>query len=81
MREDRRGDGSVALYGGDGDGDMVLIEPAVEKFTILNGDLRCACGARLRPWSLRHTSRGAELCCYACHKAHAQLELGVRTYW
>jgi hypothetical protein len=58
MREDRRGDGSVALYGGDGDGDMVLIEPAVEKFTILNGDLRCACGARLRPW-VRATPAGA----------------------
>ena len=49
MREVPRRDGIVVLFGDDGDNDEIYVEPAIDAFVPINGNLRCGCGADVQP--------------------------------
>jgi hypothetical protein len=80
MREHYRRDGAVVLTGDDGDGDQVIVEARVARFTPVRDGLQCPCGAVLRAFSLRAATDGAELLCHRCHRVHGHIELGVKVY-
>jgi hypothetical protein len=80
MHEVQRRDGSLAVFGDDGDKDELIAEGVVARFTPTHGSQRCTtCGTTREP-ELRSTTTGAELYCGNCHKVFCHLDLGVRTY-
>jgi hypothetical protein len=45
------------------------------------GASHCACGAPLKPWSLRSTAADtAELYCNSCHRVHGYIGLATKAY-
>ena len=80
MREVPRRDGTVVLFGDDGDNDEVYVEPAIDAFVPINGNLRCGCGADVQPWNLRRVPGGYELTCWRCHCTQARIPTRAQTY-
>ena len=80
MREHLRRDGCVVLTGDEGDQDQVIVEGIVTAFAPSRDGSRCACGAALQPWDLRHVAEGAEISCHRCHRVHGFIAVGVRVH-
>jgi hypothetical protein len=81
MREMPRRDGSVALYDDDHDEDLIIVEPTVAGFDLVQNNLHCACGRPLQAWSWRSvTCNTVELVCDRCHRVHAHFRLGTRVH-
>ena len=81
MREAQRRDGSITLFGEDGDEDMVIVEPRVITFNPIPGAACCACGTPLQSWGWRCVAADSvELGCGRCHRVHGHLQLGTKVY-
>jgi len=81
VREVQRRDGCTALYGENGDEDMVIVEPRVTAFTPVHGNARCVCGAPLQTWGYQCVAADSvELGCDRCHRVHGRLQLGTKVH-
>ena len=79
MREAQRRDGSITLFGEDGD--MVIVEPRVTALIPTPGNAYCACGEPLQSWGWRCVATDSvELGCDRCHRVHGHLQLGTKVY-
>jgi hypothetical protein len=76
----RRGNSAVIQSDHDPD-DLIVVEAVITSFAPVRGTSHCACGAPLKPWSLRNTAANtAELYCSRCHRVHGHIGLGTKVH-
>jgi hypothetical protein len=81
MHDVLRRDGSTVILADHDPDDLIVVEAVVTSFAPVRGASHCACGAPLKPWSLRSTAADtAELYCNSCHRVHGYIGLATKAY-
>jgi hypothetical protein len=67
----------AVLLSSDDESDRVLVEPVVAAFLPAK-NLRCSCGANLKPWCHQLTTEQVEIVCGSCHQTLGSLYIAAR---